>query len=190
MKTIFKILPYLIILIIGMWVVRDFNKDAYTESVYNDSINVLLSNNERLKTAYIVSEQKIKRDSLALLVTGDEMTRLKNRFEAIRTAPPRTVVIRDTIKYIQDCERDKELLTNALEQVHVLETRGLIYENIVENQSFLISNLKTQNKNLEKVIGHKNEIIEIKIAENRKLKRQRNIALIGGGVAVVLGILK
>ena len=139
------------------------NIDSRDAIIYQDSVKVLLSEVEALRTHENELNEFIEGSKLTVQFKDQELNDVREEFERIKNAPPRVVVITDTVDYIDNCEKSKELLTNSLKQISILDSKCLIYVDIVNDQSKLIANLRTQNKKLSEVIDHKNSIISLPV---------------------------
>lgn len=179
----------LIILILGLMLFTENQNNGLREVLYQDSIKTLQKDKVLLEKQEIALNEQIE---LSILTGHDKDRQLREKraeIQEILSRPPRTVVIRDTVKYIQDCEQVKELYANSQGQIEILESKVLICENIINDQQELIKNLRSQVRKTEEIAEQTNTLLAIQKSETKKQKRHKKIALIGGGVAFVAGLI-
>ena len=179
----------IIIFVLGYLLFSEEQNKGSERVLYQDSIRTLLNDKNVLKGKEIALNEQIELSILTGRDKDRQIRELKAEYQDILTRPPKTVVIRDTVKYIQNCEQVKELHSNALKQIEALEGKVLICEEIINDQQELIKNLRSQVRKTEEIVSHTNALLEIQKKETQKQRKHKKIAVIGGGVALIAGLI-
>lgn len=148
-----------------------------------DSLELKIEDKEKLIEAKSYEIANLETNRANIVKNYNRIFRELTKEQAIEIIPKDTM---ELATILIECERDRELWDQDKKEIKLLRSKSIVQAEVINDQAQIIESLKEQIINLEHIAEFKDQQAAIEI---RKLRRQRNIVLIGAGAIALVAIL-